>query len=133
MKDGQTSGFAIIDINQKELCFIYEDSDVSCLCYNYKKNLLFASMEIRNSKKDDFCCKIYTIKTNEEENGEEIVNLEEIKSYKLSQNDVITSIQQINIPSNSKEKYDNRNILDDITVITSSNDSTLEVVKLGDE
>ena len=46
--NGQMSGFAFIDINYKNVVRIIKDQEISCVYYNAKYNLLFASMEVRD-------------------------------------------------------------------------------------
>ena len=116
---GQKSGFALIDIYKREKHSIIRDQEISCIYFNPINNLLFASMEVRSTKKYYFASKIYLVNKDEDDN----IKLENIYKYKNEQNDVITSIQQINSYMENEEE-------NKIMFVTSSNDSTLEIVQI---
>ena len=126
--NGQISGFALIDINKREISRIVSDQEISCVCYNEKNNLLFASMEVRDPKKNYFSTKIYDIIQKKGDKGNEEIELKKIYQYKNRHEDIVTSIQQMTV-SYFKVNLEEHNILDNIIFVTSSKDSTLEVVK----
>ena len=125
----QISGFAFIDIIKRDISRIIYDNEISCLCYNTKNNLLFASMEINNEKKSYFSTKIYKIIQNKSDKGNDEIELKKIYQYNSSKHtDTITSIQQMTV-SYFKINLEKQNIMENIIFVTSSKDSTLEVVK----
>ena len=126
--NGQISGFAFIDINRKEICRIVCDQEISCVCYNPKNNLLFASMEVRDPNKNYFTTKIYEVIKNKGDKGNEEIELKQIYKHRNKHDDIISSVQQLNI-SCLKANQKEQNVLDNIIFVTSSKDSTLEVVK----
>ena len=128
--NGQISGFVFIDINKREISRIVTDQEISCVCYNEKNNLLFASMEVRDPKRNYFSTKIYNVIQNKGDKGDEKIELKEIYKYRNNHTDTISSIQHITC-SYFKDNIEEQNILDNIIFTTSSKDSTLEVVKAG--
>ena len=126
--NGQVSGFAFVDIYKRNLCGIVNDQEISCVFYNMKNNLLFASMEVRDPKGNYFMSKIYNIINVKDERGNEEIELKKLYQYKNKQTDIITSIEPISIPY-FKVNLEQQNILDNIIFATSSKDSTMEVVK----
>ena len=122
-------GLAIIDIHKRQLFNIIKSHAISCVFFNPKNNLLFASMEVGNPIKNFFITKIYKIKNYKDgKKDDDIIDIEEIYEHKNKQTDIITSIQQINA-SYFKINFGNENIPNNIIFVTSSNDSTLEIVK----
>ena len=69
--NGQVSGFAFVDIYKRNLCGIVNDQEISCVFYNMKNNLLFASMEVRDPKGNYFMSKIYNIINVKNDRGDE--------------------------------------------------------------
>ena len=126
--NGQVSGFAFVDIYKRNLCGIVNDQEISCIFYNMKNNLLFASMEVRDPKGNYFMSKIYNIINVKNDRGDEEIQLKKLFQHKNNQTDIITSIQQITIPY-FKVNLEQQNILDNIIFATSCKDSTMEVVK----
>lgn len=125
---GQISGFAFIDINNREISRIIQDNEISCVFYNANKNLLFASMEVRNKKQNYFMTKIYKIISNKGDRGNEEIDLQNIYEYKNKHTDTITSIQEMN-NSYFKLNLERQDIANNLIFVTSSKDSTLEVIK----
>ena len=78
-------------------------------------------MEVRDFTRNYFATKIYRIIYKKSDKGNEELELKEIFKHKNNQKDIITSIQQI--------EFKKENLLDNIIFVTSSKDSTLEVVK----
>ena len=126
--NGQVSGFAFVDIYKRNLCGIVNDQEISCIFYNMKNNLLFASMEVRDPKGNYFMSKIYNIINVKNDRGDDEIQLKKLFQHKNNQTDIITSIQQITIPY-FKVNLEQQNILDNIIFATSCKDSTMEVVK----
>ena len=129
--EDQKSGFAIIDISKRELCNIIEEHEISCICYSPKNNLLLASMEIINSHQNYFATKIYKIiqnKKNDNNHSNEEIELKMVYEYRNKQTDIITSIQYFNL-SYSEMNLEDGEYENDLIFVTSSNDSTLEIVK----
>ena len=126
--NGQVSGFAFVDIYKRNLCGIVNDQEISCIFYNMKNNLLFASMEVRDPKGNYFMSKIYNIINVKNDRGDEEIQLKKLFQHKNNQTDIITSIQPITIPY-FKVNLEQQNILDNIIFATSCKDSTMEVVK----
>ena len=126
--NGQVSGFAFVDIYKRNLCGIVNDQEISCVFYNMKNNLLFASMEVRDPKGNYFMSKIYNIINVKNDRGDEEIQLKKLFQHKNNQTDIITSIQPITIPY-FKVNLEQQNILDNIIFATSCKDSTMEVVK----
>ena len=119
--NGQISGFAFIDVDKRNLARVIWDQEISCMYYNPINNLLFSSMEVRDFTRNYFATKIYRIMYKKSDKGNEELELKEIFKHKNNQKDIITSIQQI--------EFKKENLLDNIIFVTSSKDSTLEVVK----
>ena len=126
--NGQVSGFAFVDIYKRNLCGIVNDQEISCIFYNMKNNLLFASMEVRDPKGNYFMSKIYNIINVKNDRGDDEIQLKKLFQHKNNQTDIITSIQPITIPY-FKVNLEQQNILDNIIFATSCKDSTMEVVK----
>ena len=124
----QISGFAFIDIYKREVCRIINDEEISCLFYNAEKNLLFASMEIQDDKREYFKTKIYEIVNNKGDRGNEDIDLKNVYQYDNKQYDSINSIGQLSV-SYLKLDEEKKIAQESIVVVTSSKDSSLEVVK----
>ena len=128
--NNQIDGFAFIDIPKREICRIIHDEGVSSVYYNLRKNILLATMEIREQKKCIFLTKIFKIIQNKGDRGNDDIELKKIYQYKNNQFDSITSIHLMNI-SYYMENLNEKNIKENAIVITSSKDSTLEVRKIN--
>ena len=100
--------------------------DTTLLCATYSK--IFASMEVRDPNKNYFTTKIYEVIKNKGDKGNEEIELKQIYKHRNKHDDIISSIQQLNI-SCLKANQKEQNVLDNIIFVTSSKDSTLEVVK----
>ena len=126
--EGQISGFAIIDIFTREISRIIRDQEISCLYYNLEKNLLIASMEVRDIKSNYFMNKIYKVTNNVGDKGKEEIDLKKIFEYKNGHRDTMSSIFELNsFCFNANIENDNLN--ENIILATSSHDSNLEVIK----
>ena len=126
--NGQISGFAFIDVYKRDFSRIVSDQEISCIHYNAERNLLFASMEVRDPNKYYFATKIYEVIKKKGDKGNEELELNQIYKYRNKHTDIITSIHPINV-SYFKVNIEQQNILNNVIFVTSSKDSTLEVVK----
>ena len=129
--NGQISGFAIIDIDTREICRVIRDDEINSLYYIKDKNLLIASMEVRDNIKNFFMSKIYKIINNRNDKGKEI-DFKSIYNYKNEHDDNISTIVEfksfcIRLIMEEKEQKDADK--QQIIIITSSHDSTIEVLK----
>ena len=126
--NGQISGFAFIDVYKRDFSRIVSDQEISCIHYNAERNLLFASMEVRDPNKYYFATKIYEVIKKKGDKGNEELELNQIYKYRNKHTDIITSIHPINV-SYFKVNIEQQNISNNVIFVTSSKDSTLEVVK----
>ena len=121
-KKGQISGFAIINIFEREIKKIIEDSSICSLFYNFEKKILYSAMDIiQANNRHQYVIKIYKII---EENKE--INLKDIYELKSEHKDVVISIKEL---KNNLEKKDNDN---NIIIACASIDSTLKLNKILD-
>ena len=90
--NGQISGFAIIDIDTREICRVIRDDEINSLYYIKDKNLLIASMEVRDNIKNFFMTKIYKIINNRNDKGKEEIDFKSIYNYKNEHDDNISTI-----------------------------------------
>jgi len=130
--NGQISGFAIIDIDTREICRVIRDDEINSLYYIKDKNLLIASMEVRDNIKNFFMTKIYKIINNRNDKGKEEIDFKSIYNYKNEHDDNISTIVEfksfcIRLIMEEKEQKDADK--QQIIIITSSHDSTIEVLK----
>ena len=121
-KKGQISGFAIINIFEREIKKIIKDSPICSLFYNFEKKILYSAMDIiQANNRHQYVIKIYKII---EENKE--INLKDIYELKSEHKDVVISIKEL---KNNLEKKDNDN---NIIIACASIDSTLKLNKILD-
>ena len=85
-------------------------------------------MEVRNKKKNYFQTNIYKVMTIKGDRGDDEIELKKIYEYKNNQIHTISSIQEMDI-NYFKLNLANQNITNNLIFVTSSKDSTLEVVK----
>ena len=125
---GQISGFAFIDIYQRNVVRIVNDEEISCVYYHPKFNLLFASMEVRDPNMNYFSSTIYEIVQSKGDKGGEDIDLNTVYNYKNKHSDIIASIHPMpdNYFQGNLKEQDNSN---SIIFVTASKDSTLEVIK----
>ena len=90
--------------------------------------MLFASMEIQDDKREYFKTKIYEIVNNKGDRGNEDIDLKNVYQYDNKQYDSINSIGQLSV-SYLKLDEEKKIAQESIVVVTSSKDSSLEVVK----
>ena len=130
--NGQISGFAIIDIDTREICRVIRDQEINSLYFIKDKNLLLASMEVRDVKKNYFKTKIYKIINNKNDKGKEEIDFKNIFNYQNQHNGNISTV--IEFKSLCIRLIMDENVQRDINkqqiiIATSSHDSTLEVLK----
>ena len=125
---GQISGFAIIDIYSRDICRIIRDHEISCIFCNRDKNILIASMEVRDIKNNYFMNKVYKICNSVGDKGKEDIDLKKIYEYKNGHGDTVSSVCEIK-PFCIKVNTEQKNINENVIFVTSSHDSTLEVLK----
>ena len=89
---GQASGFAIVDINQKEVSQIIKDNKLICLNYMKEKHLLMAGMEIKNKKESSYMIKMYNII----ENKDNPIEFKSVYQFKSKHKDNIVSLIELN-------------------------------------
>jgi hypothetical protein len=126
---GQISGFALIDIYNRDICRIIRDQEISCLYFNLESNLLIASMEVRDIKNNYFMTKIYKITKNVGDKGDEEIDLKNIYQFKSGHNDTISSVYQLKTFFYNDNNTDIENINENLFYVTSSYDSSLEIIK----
>ena len=124
---GQISGYAFIDIYNREICRIIRDEEVSCVYFDKENDLLLASMEVR-AIKNYFMKKIYKIIKNNNDKGQSEIDLKMIYEYKNEHNDTVSSIIELK-PLCFSYNIEKEKITENIIFSTSSHDSTLEVIK----
>ena len=99
--------------------------------YSYQKNLLFASIEVSDAKKNYFMNEIYKVYNFIEDKGEKNIRLTKIYGNKNGHSDTISSIAEIK-PLCFKiiiEKENANGVDENIILCTSSYHSNLEVFK----
>ena len=126
---GQISGFALIDIYNRDICRIIRDQEISCLYFSLESNLLIASMEVRDIKNNYFMTKIYKITTNVGDKGDKEIDLKRIYQFKSGHNDTISSVYQLKTFFCNDNNTDSENINENLFYVTSSYDSSLEIIK----
>jgi len=109
----------LIDIYKREINKIIKDDNICSICYDINNKILLASVEKWNNKEKEYVTKIYEIKNGKDDKENEDIDFNEITEYKSKHVDEISSIHLLY--NARKEKI----------FITSSLDSTLEVVKIG--
>ena len=127
---GQISGYAIIDINKKEIHQIIRDNEIYCLNFIKEKNLLMAAMEVRNEKGNYNMIKMYNFRINKENN----VELEKICQFKAKHENIIVSLLELKkidcVPTpwnsyNFEKTYEKSNII----CASASLDSTVKIIE----
>ena len=128
---GQVSGYAIIDVEKKEISQIINDNEIYCLNFIKENKLLIAAMEVRNTDENYKMIKIYNIIEKEEGNK---IEFKKVCQYKSKHKDIINSIIELkamNCAPNAQnngfndEKLNKRNII----CATSSIDKTLRIIE----
>ena len=119
-KQGQISGYAIIDINKKEINKIIKDWPISSLFYNTNKKLLFSAMDsLQTGNRHNYIIKVFKIEETDE------INLKKIYKIKTQQKDIIMSISEFTNVINHENENENN-----INIASASMDSTLRIIKI---
>ena len=126
---GQISGFALVDIYQKEVTQIINDNEIYCLNFIKEKNLLISAMEVRDKKGNYNMIKMYKLT----ENNEKKIEFNRIYQSKSKHTEIIVSVFDLKSldcapiaqDNNSIEKVNNSKII----FATASTDSTIRVIE----
>ena len=89
---GQASGFAIVDVNQKEVSQIIKDNKLLCLNYIKEKHLLMAGLEIKNKKEGSYLIKMYNVI----ENKDNPIEFKNVYQFKSKHKDILVSLIELN-------------------------------------
>jgi len=126
---GQMSGFALVDIYQKEVTQIITDNEIYCLNFIKEKNLLISAMEVRNKNGNYNMIKMYKLT----QNNEKKIEFSKIYQSKSNHTEIIVSIfdlksldcAPIALDNNTIGKVNNSKII----IATASIDSTIRVIE----
>ena len=124
---GQISGYAIIDINQKEIWQIIKDNDINSLNFIKEKNLLMAAMEVRNPKGNYNMIKMFKVIENEEKK----IEFKKICQFKSQHQEIIVDLNELKIMNCAPiandifDKFLKKNII----CVSASKDSTLRIIE----
>jgi len=126
---GQMSGFALVDIYQKEVTQIITDNEIYCLNFIKEKNLLISAMEVRNKNGNYNMIKMYKLT----QNNEKKIEFSKIYQSKSNHTEIIVSIfdlksldcAPIALDNNTIGKVNNSKII----FATASIDSTIRVIE----
>ena len=119
---GQISGFAIIDLNERELCQIINDQEIYCLNFIKEKNLLMAAMEVRYKGGNYNMIKIYNIIKNKDKK----IEFKKISQFKSKHKDIIVAINELRLMNCAPIAQDNNK---NIICISVSKDSSIRVIE----
>lgn len=125
---GQISGFAIVDIYQKEVTQIVTDNEIYCLNFIKERSLLISAMEVRNKNGNYNMIKIYKLTETEKK-----IEFSRIYQSKSKHSEIIVSVFDLKSldcapiaqDNNSIEKVNNSKII----YATASIDSTIRVIE----
>jgi len=120
---GQASGFAIVDILQKEVSQIIKDNKLICLNYIKEKHLLMAGMETRNKKESSYMIKMFNVI----ENKDSPIEFKNIYQFKSKHKDIITSLIELNSMNCAPLALNNNN--KKFICATASMDSKIKVIE----
>ena len=127
---GQISGYAIINIKQKEVSQIIKDDEIYSLNYNKEKSLLMASMEVRNPNGNYNTINMYKIK----ENDEDKFKFEKLCQLRSKHTGIIVSVIELKTMNCAPIARDFDKDFENLTkknviCATASNDSTLRIIE----
>ena len=123
-KKGQINGFAIIDIDQKEIKKIIRASPIDSLYYNFEKKLLFSAMDIvEKNENHSYIIEIYKVVE-----GIDDIYLKDIYLFKSEYNDIIVSLSELKTKINDKKDEKNNN--KEIILACASLDKNLKLFKI---
>ena len=120
---GQTSGFAIVDIHQKEVSQIIKDNNLICLNYIKEKHLLMTGMEIRNKKESSYMIKMFNVI----ENKDSPIEFKNVCQFKSKHKDIITSLIELNSMNCAPLALNNNN--KKFICVSASMDSKIKVIE----
>ena len=124
---GQISGYAIIDIYQKEISQIIKDNEIYSMNFVKEKNLLMAAMEVRNPNGNYNMIKMYKVLENEENK----IELKKICQFRSQHKEIIVGLNELKtmncapVPNDIFEKFLKKNII----CASASKDSTLRIIE----
>ena len=120
LKDEQKSGFAIINIQKKDIYKIIDDLPLYSLSFNIEKKLLYSAVdEIEIANKNNQMISIY--KVVEGING---IFLNNVCKFKTKHKEMIVSLIEL------KNKKDEKKEDDNSIIVSSSLDCTLRISKI---
>ena len=124
---GQISGYAIIDIYQKEISQIIKDNEIYSLNFIKEKNLLMASMEVRNVKGNYNLIKMYKVSENEENK----IELQKICQFKSQHQEIIVGLNELKTMNCAPIAHDifENFLKKKIILASASKDSTLRIIE----
>jgi len=126
---GQISGFALIDIYQKEVTQIINDNEIYCLNFIKERNLLISAMEVRNKNGNYNMIKIHKLT----ENNEKKIEFSRIFQSKSKHTEIIVSVFDLKSLDCAPIAQDNNSIgkvnNSKIIFATASIDSTIRVME----
>ena len=88
--NGQISGFAIVDINNKIITQKIKENEIYSLNYIQEKNILMTSMEVRNINGNYNMIKMYDVINNDGN-----IQLNKISQFKSNHKDIIVSLIEL--------------------------------------
>ena len=121
--ENQKNGFAIINIQKKDILKIIKDLPIYSLAYSFEKKLLFSAMDIiEKGNKHKYLITVYEII----EGIDEIFS-NQIYQYKSDYSDIIVSLSQIK----NNEIINRKNNEENIILVSSSLDSTIRLTEIS--
>ena len=123
-RTGQINGFAIIDIDLKEIKKIIQTSPIDSLYYNFETKILYSAMDIAEKKrKNSYIIEIYKV-----DEGIDDIYLNNIYQFQSGHNDIIVSLSELKTKINEKKYEENNN--KEIILASSSLDTNLKLFKI---
>ena len=124
-RTGQINGFAIIDIDLKEIKKIIQTSPIDSLYYNFETKILYSAMDIAEKKRKNS----YIIEINKVDEGIDDIYLNNIYQFQSGHNDIIVSLSELKTKINEKKYEENNN--KEIILASSSLDTNLKLFKIN--
>ena len=120
---GQVSGFALVDVYQKEVSQIIKDNKLICLNYIKEKHLLMAGIEYKNKKENSYLIKMYNII----ENKDSPIEFKNIYQFKSKHKDILVSLIELNSMNCAPLALNNNN--KKFICVSASMDSKIKVIE----
>ena len=117
-KEGQTNGFAIINVSKKDINKIIKDSIIYSLYFNYENKILYCSID--NLENGNY----FIIKLFEVVDAMEEIFLNNIYEFKTEHKKIIVSLSEL---KNNLAQINDKNLI----LVTSSIDCTLRLIKIN--